>query len=220
MRKKRLLFICATCVLFAAACAAAVSAVSGETARKEVFGLDTMIPVPSPTDPDRADYEEMMARRAAEDEAFLKEWEENSKDLWTKSYERATPEQRQRLEEQKARCEGNSACYEHPREIMTIMGDLPPDTPYLTLEQAREICASFDMDQVSSMDQLHNEIVRRFHEIAVVPDYAGGSGTTIHSYYLDADHSARIAVHDGHVEYYDCVTGASETLFPLFEEVK
>lgn len=143
------------------------------------------------------------------------EQEEANKDLWTKCYERATPEQREQLETFKASLDSPGSCSDYPKQILLIMGDLPEDTPGITLEQARAIAATLDIDDFSRFEAQENEIIERFNEIAGAPDYDGGSGFRTAIYYVDGDPSKCIFICLGSIEYYDVTNHISETLFPL-----
>ncbi len=159
------------------------------------------------------EYRERREKTEAEAVQSRLEQEEANKDLWTKCYERATPEQREQLEELKVKCSGLPSDY--PKQILLIMGDLPEDTPGITLEQARAIIATLDIDDFSEDEALENEIIRRFNPIAGAPDYDGGSGFRTVIYYVDGDPSKCISICFGTIEYIDVTNHISETLFPL-----
>lgn len=97
------------------------------------------------------------------------------------------------------------------KDVMLAMGDLPEDTPYLTLEQVQAIC-----DEVAQMgfrpvdfDDTEREVMTRFNAITGAPDYQGGSGITNTVYFLNAEHTEYVRVWRGTVRHYD--SAGSET---------
>lgn len=66
------------------------------------------------------------------------------------------------------------------RQIETIMGALPSDTPRLTVEQARSIYFEVRAEGYGlGSRELEMELIRRYNEIAGAPDYDGGCGEYI-----------------------------------------
>ena len=205
MRKKRLLFICATCVLFAAACAAA-GVIYAASAPAEGSGEPS------------AGF--MSSERISRPEAYWRGLESAAadEDLWTRSYRRATPEQRQRLENIEKTYGGFGDRSEYTKQILTIMGDLPPDTPNLTMEQAREICETFDPGNGGTVDEAAIQYAREFSKIAGAPDFDGGSGVRSVVFYLDGDPTKCIVVVLGSVLYIDKTTDRVTVLCSVSEE--
>ena len=133
-------------------------------------------------------------------------------ELLTRSYEKATDAQKQKLDEIQARDTDSLGCFMVcVKDVMLAMGDLPEDTPYLTLEQVQAIC-----DEVAQMgfrpvdfDDTEREVMTRFNAITGAPDYQGGSGITNTVYFLNAEHTEYVRVWRGTVRHYD--SAGSET---------
>lgn len=133
-------------------------------------------------------------------------------ELLTRSYEKATDAQKQKLDEIQARDTDSLGCFMVcVKDVMLAMGDLPEDTPYLTLEQVQAIC-----NEVAQMgfrpvdfDDTEREVMTRFNAITGAPDYQGGSGITNTVYYLNAEHTEYVRVWRGTVRHYD--SAGSET---------
>jgi hypothetical protein len=75
------------------------------------------------------------------------------------------------------------------RPVLLIIGDLPKDTPRLSVKQAAEL---FDTKNV---DDLESE----FNKIAGAPDFVGGSGIGRSIYFLNDDRSEAIILMLGDV---------------------
>ena len=90
---------------------------------------------------------------------------------------------------------------------MTIMGLMPEDAPYLTVEDAERILKEMkaqgilgDFGETESVVEIRD----RFNSVATAPDMEGGSGFTIITYALDAEHVKYIQIHSGMgVLYFD-----------------
>lgn len=127
-------------------------------------------------------------------------------ELYERSYERATAEQKLKLDEIQARDTDSLGCLMVcVKDVMMTMGDLPEDTPYLTVEQVRTICS--EVEQMGfrpvDFDDAEYELMTRFNAVAGAPDYQGGSGITNTIYYLNAEHTEYIRVWLGTVRHYD-----------------
>ena len=124
----------------------------------------------------------------------------------------ATDAQKQKLDEIQVRDTDSLGCFMVcVKDVMLVMGDLPEDTPYLTLEQVQAIC-----NEVAQMgfrpvdfDDTEREVMTRFNAITGAPDYQGGSGITNTVYYLNAEHTEYVRVWRGTVRHYD--SAGSET---------
>ena len=133
-------------------------------------------------------------------------------ELLTRSYEKATDAQKQKLDEIQVRDTDSLGCFMVcVKDVMLVMGDLPEDTPYLTLEQVQAIC-----NEVAQMgfrpvdfDDTEREVMTRFNAITGAPDYQGGRGITNTVYYLNAEHTEYVRVWRGTVRHYD--SAGSET---------
>ena len=132
--------------------------------------------------------------------------------LYEQAYERATNEQRKMLESIIV-VDNTPAVWEssYVKRIKMIMGDLPADTPYISLKQVEDICAR--VDKSKSYSDAVKWILSEMDRIAGAPDIDGGSGFRIFWYYTDETYSAHIQVHCGDpwgrmVSYSDA-TGAS-----------
>lgn len=113
---------------------------------------------------------------------------EEKDNLLTRSYEKATDEQRAQLDKLTEEY-GAHACH-YEKKIKMIMGELPEDQPSITLEQAREICHTITRKQQDE-EEIEKGIydggtllmVDRFNEIAGACDYAD-SHKEAYIYYL------------------------------------
>ena len=212
MKRKWFILIITLCVVIIAA--AGIIYAKPDQSEKDISRFfENPVNTQDLSEEEPPEYWERREKTEAEAVQSRLEQEEANKDLWTKCYERATPEQREQLEELKVKCSGLPSDY--PKQILLIMGDLPEDTPGITLEQARAIIATLDIDDFSEDEALENEIIRRFNPIAGAPDYDGGSGFRTVIYYVDGDPSKCIFICLGSIEYYDVTNHISETLFPL-----
>ena len=122
-------------------------------------------------------------------------------------YELATEEQKEQLDNIDRFFEAGIDHY--PKQMLLAVGALPEDTPYLTLEQAKEICAGVNMDDYSDSDDLERDIRQRFNQITGAPDYDNGE---IATYMLDENYNERISIYRGQASYRNDQTGESEIL--------
>ena len=212
MKRKWFILIITLCVVIIAA-AGIIYAKPDQSEKDSSRFFENPVNTQDLSEEEPPEYWERREKIEAEAVQSRLEQEEANKDLWTKCYERATPEQREQLEELKVKCSGLPSDY--PKQILLIMGDLPEDTPGITPEQARAIIATLDIDDFSEDEALENEIIRRFNPIAGAPDYDGGSGFRTVIYYVDGDPSKCISICFGTIEYIDVTNHISETLFPL-----
>ncbi|MBR0136592.1 MAG: hypothetical protein IJM18_10330 [Clostridia bacterium] len=102
------------------------------------------------------------------------------------------------------------------RKQLELMGEIPEDTPRITLEQAKKICAGFDPSEYKSVSELEYDLTRAFNTYTV-PDFDGGSGISIVTYLLDADGNRYIKISMGTVTYYDRVNNTSEELLSILD---
>lgn len=94
-----------------------------------------------------------------------------------------TEEQQKQLEE--LRAEGDRLFGRFVRQELIIRGELPEDTPRLTLAQMEEMIAG-------STD--FNDILQTLLDAQLYPDFVGGSGVTNIWYWLDETGSERILI--------------------------
>ena len=120
--------------------------------------------------------------------------------LFTEAWNEANEQQRAKLEELWNR---NAAPETYVREILIIMGELPEDTPRLTLDGAREILDDMDPADYPDMVSFHEEVVWRFSLVAGAPDERFGSGVEYANFWLDDSETEHIGVMLGSVLYYD-----------------
>lgn len=135
--------------------------------------------------------------------------------LYERAYYYATPEQRERLENIK-KPTGDYGDY--IRQIGIITGKLAEDTPRLTLEQAREICADAIALNKTDDDAIIY-VANRFAKICGAPDFDDKSGSSLSSrflFYLDDDAAEYISVCDGPctIFYVNEAAGINEQLLP------
>ena len=120
----------------------------------------------------------------------------------------ATDEQKQALADSKDYGFGPKFWYE--RQIRIILGEIPEDSPRITLEQARKICSSIKPSGNWSQRQM--QLVNAFRKYAV-PDYDGGSGISRTVFLLDDEPTGIIRIVACSVTYYDLVHDTQEVLF-------
>ena len=162
-RKTLTLIIALTCAVVLALGCFAVQALTAGDKQK----TDAPVNSPDSTNVEKANYSSRI--------------QFDDPELLTRSYEKATDAQKQKLDEIQARDTDSLGCFMVcVKDVMLAMGDLPEDTPYLTLEQVQAIC-----DEVAQMgfrpvdfDDTEREVMTRFNAITGAPDYQGGSGIT------------------------------------------
>lgn len=119
-------------------------------------------------------------------------------ELYKKSLSIATPEQEIKLEGIHYDLYFGYVKEMYTRKILTIMGAIPEDAPYLTLDDANRLIA--EMKAEGLLDDIAenlNSIRARFNTVATAPDVDGGSGFQIIFYAVDAEHKAYVAIHSG-----------------------
>jgi len=84
------------------------------------------------------------------------------------------------------RRKGQSAAGEYLRQEKILLGELPPDAPRITLDEAEDI--------ISGGGTVY-EIMERFNSIHGYPDYLGGSGITRAEYWLGEDDSSMLLIY-------------------------
>ena len=90
------------------------------------------------------------------------------------------------------------------RQIETIMGALPSDTPRLTVEQARSIYFEVRAEGYGlGSRELEMELIRRYNEIAGAPDYDGGCGDYITAYSCNPEFTEGIIIVCGSIGVFN-----------------
>ena len=110
-----------------------------------------------------AQEEERIAQQAAYTNSLLSYYPraaEGNRSFYELSWDRATSEQREQLEAIFAD-DGISLMGEWERDVLIILGDLPADTPRLTLQDAANLYSSVE----------YYNIEKEFNKIAGAPDY-------------------------------------------------
>ena len=105
-------------------------------------------------------------------------------DLYEKSYAKATDAQKKQLESIQTNTTSYGYAQEYTKQILIIMGELPADTPQITLAQAQAICKDIQ-ERNLSFSEFTPALIAAFNEIAGAPDYNGGSGMRVIDYYLN-----------------------------------
>lgn len=135
-------------------------------------------------------------------------------DLLSRSYKIASDEQKALLDNIDTE-NFLGAVGVYTKQIKIIMNELPVDTPYITLEQAVNICSMVDVDDYNTVNEFEHDIVQQFNQITGAPDFEGGSGIHRVVYFLDDDHSKYIIIRLGSVIYVDTQSDLSETLLSV-----
>ena len=131
-------------------------------------------------------------------------------ELYESCYARATDTQKKQLENIQT---GKFGPYvsEYPKQVLIIMGDLPADTPQLTLAQARAVCENITSQQLS-FEAFKPTLLANFNTIAGAPDYDGGCGLSNIVYYLNEQGTEYIMVFEIGVRYINEDTNTHEKL--------
>ena len=119
-------------------------------------------------------------------------------ELYKKSLSIATPEQETKLEGIHYDLYFGYVKEMYTRKILTIMGAIPEDAPYLTLDDANRLIA--EMKAEGLLDDIAENLYSiraRFNAVATAPDVDGGSGFQIIFYAVDAEPKAYVAIHSG-----------------------
>ena len=125
----------------------------------------------------------------------------NASPLFQEAYQRANDKQRRQLTniDDMLQLPGD-----YTRQIMIIMGDLPRNTPRLSLSEAKKICESIQTEYDTGSLQgeaVEQTICQRFNEVAGAPDFEGGSGIGRTIYYLNDTGSERLIVMFTYISY-------------------
>ena len=120
----------------------------------------------------------------------------------------ATDEQKQALADSKDYGIGSKRRNE--RQIRIILGEIPEDSPRITLEQARKICSSIKLS--GDMAQMDEQLISAFRKYAV-PDYDGGCGFRTAFFLLDDEPTGYFSIGGCKVTYYDLIHDTQEVLF-------
>ena len=97
--------------------------------------------------------------------------ESDTSAVYGKLYAEANDEQKRMIEN--IECEFGGFNYAYKKKILQIMGRLPSDTPILTVEQARAICAEVNDMGIEDWWEWRSELDRRLCAVTGAPDYEG-----------------------------------------------
>ena len=101
------------------------------------------------------------------------------------------------------------------RMVREILGDIPKDSPRITLKQAKEICAKHDVaDYNDNIWTSQYKLIEKFEKYAVA-DFNGGSGISRAIFFLDDEPTGYIDIHPLKVTYYDLVNGTEEIIWEI-----
>jgi|GEM_PF-2817607 len=105
------------------------------------------------------------------------------------------------------------------KQILILENKIPADAPYLTKEKAVEICNGLT-DLPTQEGEWQNAVMAAFDEVALAPDFKGGSGMTTIRYFTDESHNKEIMISGFRVYYkdYDLPDAPLEILFDPFGE--
>ena len=130
--------------------------------------------------------------------------ESDTSAVYGKLYAEANDEQKRMIEN--IECEFGGFNYDYKKKILQIMGRLPSDTPILTVEQARAICAEVNDMGIEDWWEWRSELDRRLCAVTGAPDYEGGSGIGFTVYYLNSEHTRYLQVTIGFAAVFDAAT--------------
>lgn len=192
MNQKVIIAVLAACVLLLTACGTVVYAQTAKDPAAEASAENW-----GQTQEKAHDLEDMI-------------YTDSPLSLYEKNYAKATDAQKKQLENIQT---GKMSRYghEYTKQILIIMGELPADTPRITLEQARSICKDIQ-EKNPSYEEFAPTVLAAFNEIAGAPDYDGGNGLRFRDYYLNDQQTEVIRVFGTNVGYINEETGASEVL--------
>ncbi len=105
------------------------------------------------------------------------------------------------------------------KQILILENKIPADAPCLTKEKAVEICNGLT-DLPTQEGEWQNAVMAAFDEVALAPDFKGGSGMTRIIYFTDETHSKEIMIAGFRVYYkdYDLPNASLEILYNPFGE--
>lgn len=125
-------------------------------------------------------------------------------DLYERSYARATTdEQREQLKAIFA--DRSLGIGEWVRPVLIIIGDLPADTPRLTVQDAANLYGKVDFADME----------KEFNKIAGAPDWIGGSGIYRSIYYLNDERTEAMYLMLGDVHYVIFNRDGTQAILPI-----
>ena len=129
-------------------------------------------------------------------------------DLYERSYARATTdEQREQLQAIFAD-PGIGLVGEWVRPVLIVLGDLPADTPRLTIQDVENLYGKVDFA----------DMAKEFNKIAGAPDWIGGSGIYREIYYLNDERTEAIYLIFGDVFYFKNNEDGTQTRLPIGDQ--
>jgi len=133
--------------------------------------------------------------------------EEYYRSFYELSWDRATNEQREQLQAIFAD-PGIGLVGEWVRPVLIVLGDLPADTPRLTVQDAANLYGKVDFA----------DLEKEFNKIAGAPDWIGGSGIYREIYYLNDERTEAIYLIFGDVFYFKNNEDGTQTRLPIGDQ--
>lgn len=169
-----------------------------------IYARDDILGILIPSEDVDDWMEEQLLLKDKETGRILTE-EEPIDTFYEESYKRANADQKERLDIIYA---DKSAGWigEWKRDVLIVLGDIPADTPRLTVKDA-EIYFEEDIT--------YEDIQVLFNEKAGAPDFVGGSGIHREIYYLDDKRSEAIVIMLGGILHVRFDEDGTETIIPI-----
>lgn len=205
MRKMILLLLLAAVTLFLVSCGDRVGndtpAAAPETVQEvsatpvpSETATPTPTPIPSPTEKPRYDDPKLQALSEC-----------SPYELYSQSMLIASEEQKEKLQAIGDNKYFGCWAEAYTREIKIIMGLIPEDTPYLTVEALKQMIP--EIEARGWMNEFYDNVwlVRDYiNEFGYVPDMDGGSGIASIRYSVDAEHTGYIELNSvGGIRYHN-----------------
>ena len=133
--------------------------------------------------------------------------EEYYRSFYELSWDRATNEQREQLQAIFAD-PGIGLVGEWVRPVLIVLGDLPADTPRLTVQDAANLYGKVDFA----------DLEKEFNKIAGAPDWIGGSGIYRSIYYLNDERTEAMYLMLGDVLYVIFNKDGTQKILPIGDQ--